>query len=179
MVNEQLINIVLSYDDHPKPVLNGIVQLISDKVWTSKKYASEIVKLSGGTVDPSKVSHQRLKYIHLYLIQLIVSNQSISDPAPIVVFAELWNAALEKVDLLFVNHASVLAHEDGFVSDTQKLGGLSKRERAIEIYIENHNPDDQAASAVVIKQAYMSELDMSKGGATTYYYKTKKDQAGV
>lgn len=136
------------------------------------QYVSIMSDLVGQKVS---VGDDRItKYTFLYLIQETIRKSFNTD---VMNMAELLELAHRRAVTFIKENAFVFAEpEDTITVDSdgkpkQKKG--AKQEGAATIYQENISK----GKATVIG-LFMSELDMSKAGATTYFYNMKKQFGG-
>jgi len=121
-------------------------------------------------VDHKFTNQRDAKYTLLYLIQEIIRKSYSTDTFNM---GELFTKSFVRAKTFINDNPWHWAEPE----DVEKVdaGGKPKRkkgakqEEALRIYKENVD----AGKAKII-ELFMSELDMSKAGATTYFYNTKK-----
>ena len=132
------------------------------------EYERLICELTG--IQRTYVDHREARYSFLYLIQETLRKWESTDKFDM---GEMLIYAEKCAQTLFVEQAYHWAEPDEEVKTDSS--GKPKRKKgakqidALRIYNENVEDGKQA-----IVDMLMSELDMSKAGATTYYYNMKK-----
>lgn len=135
---------------------------------TKDEYENHIYTLTG--VRRQYKDFRDARYSFLYLIQETIRKWESTDKFDM---GEMLIYAEKCAQTLFVEQAYHWAEPDEEVKTDSS--GKPKRKKgakqidALRIYNENVEDGKQA-----IVDMFMSELDMSKAGATTYYYNMKK-----
>lgn len=138
-------------------------------------YVTEIEELTCTSVKFSTISdqitHQQMKYLHGYVVQNILiaffSEQETD-------LSDLLELSWEHTVNMMEEHASMLSFEEGFTSSSGHTRSGTKTEIAQLIFKEHFDPENPKDSGKIIKDLFISELDMGKSGATTYYHKIKR-----
>ena len=133
------------------------------------EYERRIIELSG--VQKEYIDDRDAKYCFLYLVQETFRKLDSTD---ILDMAERLDYAIVKARTYIENNQWVWAVAD---DDDERVDsdGKPKRKKgakqveALRIYKENVD-----CGKPVIIERFMNELDMSKSGATTYFYNMKK-----
>lgn len=139
---------------------------------TKEQYEANLSDLTGTSVsyDNKRIA----KYTYLYFIQNAIKLSQNTDRGDAVALLEKSNAdAVHYIK----NNKWVFAAEDNPDNAPAKVDSNgkpkrkkgAKQEEAARIYQENKGKDKKD-----IIQKFMDELDMSKAGATTYFYNMKK-----
>ena len=132
------------------------------------QYENMIKNLTG--VERKFDNHRDAKYTVLYLIQETIRKSNSTNKFNM---SEILDFAYERAKSFIASNPWHWAEPeevqkvDSNGKPKRKKG--AKQEEALRIYKENVD----AGKAKII-ELFMSELDMSKAGATTYFYNTKK-----
>lgn len=167
------------------------VQDVAKFQMTGKGYRGAIENLVGDVSDVGEFNDLTAKYFYLYLVQNIVRkhNTVTNDDASTLVARSFQSAktmtdrvcggdlayiALHEENAVLLG-GTVEMKESGEVVITQVRSGRKgdKKERACQLYRDNVIKLDRTA----LIELFMTELEMSKAGATTYVYNCKKDCA--
>lgn len=139
--------------------------------WKQPDFEDAMEKIIGIPIKCS--SRQESKYMMMYLIQdliILAKRGQVADNQDIVSHAwKSWNTfkAENKISLMMEEDYVPIDEDETSV----KVRKGSKSEKAYQIYCEYVNDDNGRAKII---EAYKSELDMSPGGATTYFHNMKK-----
>lgn len=162
------INQIAEYDIPVNSYIAAIQYLNRRDDLEQSQYENMIKNIAG--VERNFANHRDAKYTFLYLIQETIRKSFTTDQFNM---EDLFNNSFNQA-MTFINENPWHWAEP---DETQKVdeSGKPKRkkgakqEEAVRIYKENID----AGKAKII-ELFMSELDMSKAGATTYFYNTKK-----
>lgn len=147
---------------------SGAVQDIKEKDQTVFNWQRELNDLMGELafdIDDEEL----LRYTYLYVVQAVVRNHILKGP---IDYKQLMQKAFDdaKVMVYRVNEGDMSFVKATGEDDSGIGRKASKGDMAVEIF--NRLKENGGKKAII--QAFMDELDMSKAGATTYYYATKK-----
>lgn len=174
-VTKKQIESYWSAGEMPTSITGSILEL-REQLMSQAQYVEEIKALTCVQELP-EMTHQRSKYLFIYVVQLILTESS-------QLLNEIIDTAMTKVEQLFIDHKVMLELEEGFVEVDEngvriiKVRTGTKKEQAIQMRREFWNDDDPAASRKTLKQMFIDELDMSIAGATTYLSITRKALEG-
>lgn len=137
---------------------------------TLEQYKSAITDLTG--IAYSTDDFRQTKYTYLYLVQELVRAHTKSIP---ISPEDVLECASTKAASFISGNSYVFAEPEDVYTDgdgipKRKKG--TKQDEALRIYKEHMN-DGKEAKATIIS-LYQTELDMTKAGATTYFYSTRK-----
>ena len=139
--------------------------------WNTFDYINALECIMDGELTEVSFNHkQDVKYTFMYFIQMcIILNKSNEPINPTAVFIIARGKSL---DFQKLNTVALSLESDHVSSDgkTSHRSG-SKSEKALQIYTENVDSENARAT---IMGLFQSELNMSKGGATTYFHNMKK-----
>jgi len=145
------------------------IQYLGEKEdYNSEQYFSMIMKITGHGINIA--DPRRTKYSFLYLIQGIIKESFNTDTIDVL---SVLLTAQDNAEKFITENPWHWAEPDE-IEKTDESGKPkrkkgAKQEEALRIYKENI----EAGKAKII-ELFMSELDMSKAGATTYFYNTKR-----
>lgn len=137
--------------------------------WKKQDFDSASERLCDQPVPSS--NRQEAKYIFLYIAQDIIVTEKkglVADPADVLAHAnDKWNRF--KVE----NEIALRLEEDyePEAGELRKSRSGTKSQIAYQIFCEHVNDED---SRKVIIEKYKTELDMTAGGATTYFHNMRK-----
>lgn len=163
----QALKIISTYGIPTNSAIRAIQYLGEKEDYSTDQYRSMIKELIGFDLVTDE---RQTKYTFLYLIQDIIKELYNTDKLD---NEGLFLSAQTKA-LFFIrdNPWTFAQPEETIKVDVEgkpKRKKGAKQEEAMRIYKENI---DEGKKAVI--ELFMSELDMSKAGATTYFYNTKK-----
>lgn len=146
----------------------GAIQDIKEK-FIDVNWKNELEQLLGDCVTTFNAKDdEELKYTYLYVVQNLIAGMQRSEKMDFAQLLQISHKAakhtiyrLTEGDMSFVR-----AKSEDVEKGPEKR---SKGEQAIDLFT-TLKPKGKKA----IIEAFMKELDMSKQGATTYYYTTKK-----
>jgi hypothetical protein len=164
----QAIKTISTYGIPTNSATRAIQYLGEKEDYTSEQYFSMIVEITGHGIN---IADPRLtKYTFLYLIQDIIKTSFNTDN---IDMTSLILSSSDKAEKFIAENPWVFAVPDEVVkvddAGKPKRKKGAKQEEALRIYKENISEGKPK-----IIELFMSELDMSKAGATTYFYNTKK-----
>lgn len=145
----------------------AIQYLSNTEDFTTSQYSQMIEKISGKqfSADP-----RTTKYSFLYLIQDTIKTSFTTDSFNMEKI--LHNASEKALTFIAENSWHWAEPEENIKVDgtgKQKRKKGAKQEQALHIYKDNISKGKKD-----VIELFMSELDMSKAGATTYFYNTRK-----
>jgi len=133
-----------------------------------EQYNNIVSELTDSTT--SFENQRQAKYSFLYLVQNIIkksNNTNVLDTKMLLSESTFQAKNYIQNNPWVFAQAEVVTKVDSNGKPKRKKG--AKQIAALEIYKANINEDKK-----VIIQMFMDELDMSKAGATTYFYNAKK-----
>ena len=142
-----------------------------------EEYENNIKEIVGSEEAPKFSSTKEAELFFLYTVQETVRAFS---KAEIPDMSEVWNDAKHRAETFITEHPWAVKEYDTDNNETeydddgnviQKIKKGAKKERAETLY---KNMNDGSNRKKDIIDALMTELDMSKSGATTYFYNLKK-----
>ncbi len=152
------------------------IQYLSDKqeTMTPAHYQSLLEEFVGEQVHTKLTgvdADRQLKYTLLYFVQETIRKSFSTDKINPI---EILGTASDKAKKFIVENPWTFATGESDVPKVDSNGNAkrkkgAKQEEAARIYIEN-----KAKGKKTVIEMFMSELDMSKAGATTYFYNMKK-----
>jgi hypothetical protein len=162
------IKIISNYGIPTNSAIRAIQYLGEKEDYTSEQYFSMIEELTGHGINIA--DPRQTKYSFLYIIQDIINTSFNTDAIDL---HSILLTAQDKAKKFIAENPWVFA----VVEETIKVDNTgkpkrkkgAKQEEALRIYKENISEGKQK-----IIELFMSELDMSKPGATTYFYNAKK-----
>ncbi len=139
--------------------------------WNQQQFEEAIEQITGEPVDCEFTSLHDAKYAMMYYVQNLILHEKqmhVVDPV------NALHASLHQSRTFQELNKIALSLEPGYhntSSDgvTHRIG--TKSEQAYQIYSENIGGENARATII---ELFKSELNMSKGGATTYFHNTKK-----
>ena len=160
----------------PLSYVRAIQEINDAGIQDREFYTIGLSEMAGTAININDDREARLTY--LYFVQEVLKNQK-ND----VSVKDLLASAKEKAQLFIKDPNSPdVTLRPQYGSATPKLDCLgqpkrkkgAKQEQAVEVYKANMNSKTKAE----IIELFMSEVGMSKAGATTYYYNIKKLVSG-
>lgn len=143
------------------------IQQISEKDLSGNEYRNAIRDaISTEVIDPTGLDDTTAEYFYKYLVQELVQGEDDIEVA-IETAREKANEMAERVttgDLQYVN-----AGKNG-QSKSEKPKKTKKKDLAEQIYQDNK--DDLTRKQMI--DMFVSEVGMTKAGASTYYHNCKK-----
>ncbi len=167
------LEILASYDIPTTHYISGIGFLVDQDDLTPIEYHERIKELTG---DDIKFDNEYLyKTYYLYLVQEII--RASMNPLNELVLDDIKDLVLKRSLIFIKNHPWVsrkyqmVEDENGvLVKPKRRKGG--KKEKAIALWREKGGIDNGMKRKDWI-DLLMKEVDMSKGGASTYYQNLK------
>ena len=170
--------------EHRNININNPIQAVQDAKalnWhTPEQFREGIVELVGDAVDQTQIDDRSARYLYYYLVQNFVKQRdtgifdtkaviekSLSDTANII--KRIYGGDLSYV--LLLEEYKTDTNPDGTLKQVTRGRRGDKKNRALALYKKNKD----ALSRKEIIALFMEELDMSKAGATTYYYNLIKE----
>ncbi len=166
--------------------INNYIKAVQDAKalgwYKPNQFREAIIELVGDAIDMSHLKDDKsVKYIYYYLVQnfvkqrdigpIIIKNiieKSLKDTANII--SRIYGGDLSYVLFLEENGGGNVNGDGTPVIPTRGRKG-QKKEKAAELYKQNN---DKCSRKEMIA-LFMKELDMSKPGATTYFYNLVKE----
>lgn len=128
------------------------------------EYRSRIGTILGISVDISDL--RQLEYTYYYIVQNLVKNHKNSvDESNDELYARSYKQACDFIG----QHEWAFAVGQVDDNGERKPRNKTKQELALEIYQDNI---DEGKKAII--DLFIKDLDMSKAGATTYFYNLRK-----
>lgn len=139
--------------------------------WDKSDFDTHISKLC--EVDHTSDNLQHSKYLFMYVAQTYIQLEKKGDIAD---FQTVYEYSVQQWNKFFAENEISLKLEDDYEPDpseqTKSRKG-SKSEKAYQIYREMYDKFGNDCRKVVI-ESYKSELEMSSGGALTYFHNAAK-----
>lgn len=131
------------------------------------KYEQEIAKIVGSDHPPSFSSFNEARICFLYIVQETIRSSLVGIPD----MDSIWVDSQQKTKRLIEKQPWIVKEYDNSESANSSRGTLSKKDRAERLYKEMNTGDNDRSSII---EAMVSEIGLSKAGATTYFHNFKK-----
>ena len=154
--------------------ITTIKEQLPFKNWSGEEYVQAMTLIVGHGLNHRFKSLQDCKYTFLYLVQNVIRTVKAYPDALLDMENLFWITVKESDAFQKANQIALSLEEGGVQPDEE--GGVkrragSKTEKAYAIYCENVDKED---ARKLIIAAFKDELEMSNGGATTYFHNMKK-----